>query len=214
LQIIFICKFFFISCRVIWFLFVYIIDEERRGDIGVDDLIIRSAQRGNKEDFRKIVEGYSGVVFSVCFSVLKDYQEAENATQETFIQVYSSLHAYQFKGFKTWVSRIALNKSIDLRRKLQKSCNFNAVTLDDNMDCSINNVSLIEDELIRGEEARKIKDLCNKLPEVYGKIINKYYIQAKSYEQIAKEEGISIKTVESRLYRGRKKLKENWGEGG
>jgi RNA polymerase sigma factor (sigma-70 family) len=180
----------------------------------VDDLIIKSAQNGNKDDFRKIVEDYGTMVFSVCFSVLKDYQEAENATQETFIQVYNSLHTYQFKGFKAWVSRIALNRAIDLRRKLLRSNKFNTVTFDDNIEFTIGNGRLIEDELIRGEDTRKIKDLCDRLPEAYRKIINKYYIEAKSYEQIAVEEGISIKTVESRLYRGRKKLRENWEEGG
>lgn len=182
--------------------------------MGLEDCIIKSAQRGNKEDFRRIVEYYQNIVFAVCFNVLKDYYEAENAAQETFLQVYNSLHTYEFKGFKTWISRIALNKSIDIRRKIQRGNNYNVVSLNDNLDLDINEGRLIEDEIIKNEDAKRIKELCLKLPDTYGTIINKYYIQSKSYAQIAKEEGISIKTVESRLYRGRKKLKENWEEGG
>lgn len=175
-----------------------------------NDLVIKAASKGDRDAFRQIVEGYQGIVFGLCLNILKDYHEAENAAQETFLKVYSSLHTYEYKGFKTWISRIATNKAIDAKRKLQSSNNYRIISLEDNAALQISEEKLIEDEFIKAEDEKKISTLCSKLPEIYGGIITKYYIQSKSYECIAAEEGISIKTVESRLYRARKKLKENW----
>jgi DNA-directed RNA polymerase specialized sigma24 family protein len=48
-----------------------------------NDLIIKAALKGNKDAFRNIVEAYQTIVFAICLNILKDYQEAENAAQET-----------------------------------------------------------------------------------------------------------------------------------
>jgi RNA polymerase sigma factor (sigma-70 family) len=182
-----------------------------------NDLIIKAASEGNKDAFRSIVEAYQTIVFAICINILKDYHEAENAAQETFLKVYSSLHTYEYKGFKTWISRIATNKAIDVKRKLQKDT-YKVVSLEDNIDPSYylspTQERLIEDEFIKAEDTKRIYAMCLSLPEIYGIIIKKYYLQSKSYDEIAIEEGISVKTVESRLYRARKKLKDNWEEGG
>lgn len=178
-----------------------------------NDLVIKAASKGNQEAFSNIVEAYQTIVFAICLNILKDYHEAENTAQETFLKVYSSLHTYEYKGFKTWICRIATNKAIDAKRKLQKST-YKEVSLEDNTDLPHPQGRLIEDEFIKAEDSKRISAMCLSLPEIYGIILKKYYIQAKSYGEIAIEEGISIKTVESRLYRARKKLKENWEEGG
>ena len=73
-------------------------------------------------------------------------------------------------------------------------------------------VESMEEEFWKKEDIRKINELCLQLPDIYQSIINKYYIKDMCYSDIALEEGISIKTVESRLYRARKLLKERWKE--
>ncbi len=52
----------------------------------------------------------------------------------------------------------------------------------------------------------------NNMPEIYRVVIEKFYFQEKSYEMIAKEEDIPIKTIASRLYRAKILLKEKWRE--
>lgn len=177
------------------------------------DDIIKSVISGNKDNFRQIVDDYQLIVFAACYSVLRDYQEAENAAQETFIQVYRSLHTYEFKGFKTWMLRIATNKSIDIKRLRKREEANNIISLQDNDHIQITDGILIEDEIIKTDENERLKEMCLKLPHIYGEILNKYYIQSKSYEEISIEDGISIRTVESRLYRGKKILRENFEEG-
>lgn len=175
-----------------------------------EDLLIKSVLSGDIDSFRVLVEKYQGFIFAICISIIKDSYEAENAAQETFIRIYRSLHQYEFKGFKTWISRIATNISIDFKRK-KKASNIVEVSFMDEMENTENLSHIsIQEEVIKGEDRKKILTLCSELPDIYKSIINKYYIQEMSYQKIAKDEGISIKTVESRLYRAKKMLREKW----
>ncbi|MCY6369911.1 RNA polymerase sigma factor [Clostridium ganghwense] len=176
-----------------------------------NDLIIKKAANGDDEAFRIIVEQYKNLVYAVCKNIVKDPHEAENLTQETFLQVYKSLHKYEYKGFKNWIGRIAVNKSIDYKRRLA-SKQENEIKYIDEMECLPDNKALIQDRLIQEERKREVICYCNELPLKYKSVIKKFYIQNKSYKEIAAEENISIKTVETRLYRAknllRKKIEE------
>ncbi|SHH86755.1 RNA polymerase sigma factor [Clostridium grantii] len=173
----------------------------------VDDIIIKKAAKGDKEAFRIIVEHYKNLVFAACYKIVKDPHEAENLTQETFLKIYKSISQYRYEGFNTWVMRIAVNKAIDSKRKMIKI-----------KEREINNVEVInfikdpklsvQDQLIKKEEAQQLIACCNELPDKYSKIINLYYIKNKSCQEIALEESINVKTVQTRLSRGRKLLKD------
>lgn len=67
-----------------------------------------------------LVEQYSQHVFQTAYSVLKNAKEAEDAAQEVFLQVYKSLPEYRSQGFKTWITRICVNKAIDAKRKISR----------------------------------------------------------------------------------------------
>jgi len=177
----------------------------------LDELLIRKAQKGDEDSFRNIVEKYQGLVFAICFNITKHRQEAENLAQETFIQVYRSLSRYENKSFKSWIGKIATNKAIDWKRKMRMENEGKVVYLEDITEMGIDNNS-IDDELIKKENTKRLLELCNKLPEIYSAVLVKFYIQSKSYNQISKEDGISIKTVESRLYRAKHAIRRQWKE--
>ncbi len=177
-----------------------------------EESIIKLAKLGNEQAFRVIVETYQSFVYAICFNVLKDKHEAENAAQETFLQVYKALPQYDFRGFKTWLGRIALNKGIDCRRKTNSLRNRETGLNDELEVKDYSDDSSIQEEFDRKEDRKRINEICGQLPEIYRKIIHMFYIQEKAYSEIAAEIGVSIKTVESRLYRARKLLKEKWKE--
>lgn len=122
-----------------------------------NDFIIKAASKGNKDAFRQIVEAYQNIVFTLSLNILKDYHEAENATQETFLKVYDSLHTYEYKGFKTWISKIATNKAIDTKRKLQSLGSYKFIPFDENIDLQLAQGKSIEDEFIKAEDAKSYK---------------------------------------------------------
>ncbi|GAA0179520.1 sigma-70 family RNA polymerase sigma factor [Clostridium sediminicola] len=173
----------------------------------VDDIIIKKAANGDKDAFRIIVEQYKNLVFGACYKIVQDPHEAENLAQETFLKIYKALPQYRYQGFKTWVMRIAVNKAIDSKRKMKKL-----------KEREMNNVEVLEyiedpkmsvgEQLVKKEEAYQLALCCKELPEKYSTIINQYYMENKSCKEISIEQNINIKTVQTRLVRGRKLLKD------
>lgn len=167
-----------------------------------EEVLIKTILTGDQEAFRELIEKYQSIVFAIIFNITNDYQETENLAQETFLQVYRSLPQYKFQGLKTWIGRIAANKEIDWRR-YQKVREQQISYSVDGIDLNTSLVDSVEEQVIRKEELEKVARLCNQLPSKYSEVVKKYFLQSKSYEQIAAEEGISIRTVESRLYRAK-----------
>jgi RNA polymerase sigma factor (sigma-70 family) len=124
------------------------------------------------------------------------------------LQIYRSLPRYRPDNLKGWIGKIAANKAIDWKRKASHSFTAEA------------EIPLIpakeiqpDDFLIQKENHQRIWEICQSLPQCYAQTINSYYYQNKSYQQIADAEGISIKAVESRLYRARMLIRQKWKEG-
>ena len=176
-----------------------------------DNKLVMECLKGDMSKFRILIEKHKNTVYAICFNIIKDPQEAENLAQETFIQVYNSLRSYQFKGLKTWISRIAVNKSLDLKKKKLKEKAHQVHFNDEILNLCLDEESP-QEKFIKEEDKKKIRRLCGELPKIYSVVIEKYYVGEKSYACIASEENISIKTVESRLYRGKKLLKDMWEE--
>ena len=146
----------------------------------------------------------------ICLNVVHDHYEAENLTQETFLQVYKSLPKYEYRGFKTWLSRIALNKALDYKRSAGR-IKIESVDLKEIENIADDRLSLTE-EIIRQEESELLGECLRRVPEHYGTVLRKTYQENKTCKEIAQEENISLRTVETRLYRGRKVLRECFKE--
>ncbi|NLD50285.1 MAG: sigma-70 family RNA polymerase sigma factor [Clostridiaceae bacterium] len=176
-----------------------------------DEQLVKIVLSGNQDAFAELVRRYEKLVFAICFNITGHRQEAENLAQETFIQVYRSLSRYEYKGFKTWIGRIATNKSIDWKRKKNTGSENKVVYLDDIPEVGSENFN-IQDQLLRKESREKVRKICKNLPQKYSVIIKKFYMQSKTYSQISEEEGISVRTVETRLYRARQEIRRKLEE--
>ncbi|GAB6990254.1 RNA polymerase sigma factor [Paenibacillus pini] len=173
--------------------------------------MIDQIRQGEQAAFRIIVERYGQHVFHTAYSVLRNTKEAEDAAQETFIQVYKSLPEYRSQGFKTWLTRIALHKAIDAKRKLSRRREDQAfdATVMEQWPSAEEDVVV---QLIRQEKRETLERKLARLPEQHREILTLFYIQEKSYEEIATEQEIAVKTVESRLYRARGWVRNHWKE--
>ena len=179
-----------------------------------ESILIKKAIDGDEESFSQLIDIYINYVFAIILNFIKDYDEVENVAQEVFLQVYLSLPTYKNDNFKGWISRITSNKSIDWLRK--KRSKFREETLDnteelvDTMKISYDNTP--ESILLAKENRELILRYLNDIPDIYKETLEKFYFQDKSYEEIALEEGVAIKTIASRIYRGKNMLKEKWRE--
>ncbi len=90
--------------------------------MAVDDEIIKQILQGNRDIYRELVEKYQPMIFRTCMGFLHHKEEAEDLTQEVFIQAYQALPT--FKGnasFSTWIYRIAVYASLNKIRKTSKN---------------------------------------------------------------------------------------------
>jgi len=177
-----------------------------------DELLIKKIIKGEHEAFRSIVENYKALIFIICFNIVKDHHEAENLTQETFIKAFNSLSQYKYGSFKTWIARIATNTSIDYKRSITRKKQEKVVYLEDIDEITKDESVNIQDEFIKKEQKEKVIEICNQLPEKYKIVLIKYYIESKNYNEISDEERISLRTVETRLYRAKKLFRRRWDE--
>lgn len=157
-----------------------------------------------------MVEKYLNDVFRAVYAVLRDKKEAEDAAQEVFMKIYSSLSQYENQGFKTWITRISVNHAIDVKRKQVRR-------KEDVVDVLEQQVlgtpkDSVEKEVIAQDQRRLVQRKLNEVPENYREVIYGFYIAEKSYQQMAEEQKVQVKTIETKLYRARNWMKRNWKE--
>ncbi|WFA08741.1 sigma-70 family RNA polymerase sigma factor [Tissierella sp. Yu-01] len=175
-----------------------------------ENLLIDKAKSGDEYSFSKLINTYENYVFAIILNFVKDQNDIENIAQEVFLQVYVSLPRFDNDNFKGWIGRIASSKSIDFLRK--KKAKYREEVIEDEV---LEKVDLNRDDspevyLVKKERHEQLLIMINSIPNIYRDVLIKFYFQEKSYEIIANEEGVSVKTIASRLYRAKLLLKENW----
>ncbi len=177
-----------------------------------EEELIKRAVAGDEDSFNQIIEIYKNYVFAIILNFIKDYGEVENVAQEVFLQIYISLPKYDSDNFKAWISRITSNKSIDwIRRKKSK---FKEETHEltevfvDIVESDL--VETPEQSIIKKEDSEEVIAALNSIPDIYREVLEQFYFKEMSYEEIAGQEEVSVKTIASRLYRGKNILREKW----
>ncbi len=166
--------------------------------------------QGSDHAFRLVVEKYRNDVFRTVFAVLRDQKEAEDAAQEVFLKIYNSLPQYENQGFKTWMTRIAVNHAIDVKRKQARKKEEVTEVLE--LQTFGTPKDGVEQEVIQQDRKRIVRKRLNELPENYREVIYGFYIAEKSYQEMADEQKVQVKTIETKLYRARNWIKNNWKE--
>lgn len=176
----------------------------------MDDVLIGKVLDGNDHAFRVIVEKYRNHVFRTVFGVLRNEKDAEDAAQEVFMKVYTSLPKYESQGFKTWITRIAVNHAIDMKRK--KAVRQEEATSEYEEAIHAPAGESAEDTAISTEMKRQVFRKIEELPESYKDVVKGFYIHEHTYEELADRLDLQVKTVEMRLYRARQWMKKHWKE--
>ncbi len=171
-----------------------------------DQEILDSVIRGNQADYSIIVDRYKNKAFSLLKRMLKNEQDAEETLQDCFLKAYNSLS--NFKGeakFSTWFYRIVYNTALTKLSSKKRKTENEMSSVDDHFD-------LKSDFDFRSSEKKDISvfinDLVNQLPERFATVINLYYLNEMSCEEISKILEISVSNVKVILHRSRNALKD------
>ena len=170
---------------------------------------VNQAKQGDQDAFTELVYLFTDPVYNLCYRMLGESGEAEDAAQETFLRIFINLNRYDTtRPFKTWLLSIASNHCIDRLRKRR----MQLVSLDDEPTAAALAISssdpLPEQATIQGELSAFIQNLLEHLDESYRlAVIYRYWYQY-SYAEIAAAMDTTESAIKSRLHRARKKLGE------
>lgn len=180
----------------------------RKGERDIrEETWIKKAKRGDEHAYRILVETYRDHVYRTVYSVLRNASDAEEAAQEVFVRAYYRLSQYEHQGFKTWLTRLAVRYAIDFKRKLDARKEESLDDVDERAE-----EQTVEETVLRNEVIETLYRRLGEVPQNYRDVVIAFYIEGKSYRDIAEEQNITVKSVETKLYRARKWLQTHWKE--
>lgn len=176
---------------------------------GSDAELVALAVAGRQDAYGELLARHREPVFRLVRATIGDPHEALDITQEVFISAFSALAGYdRTRPLLVWLKRIALNKCRDWARRRKVRSFFTwASPLEDAWSISDDAVPADVQSGDRTELAR-VSAAIGKLPLRLRDVLVLRTIDDLSQAEAAEVLGVSEKTVETRLYRARAKLKE------
>ena len=168
---------------------------------------LEQARRGDRSAFARLVEAYQGPVYNLAYRMLGNAVEAEDATQETFIRMYTKLHTYESnRKLVSWVLSIASHYCIDRLRRRRGEF----VSLDEEPIANVLPARQPDPEelAVRGETRDRVQAAVESLAPAYRVPLILRYWHDLSYNEIADVMGMSVQAVKSRLHRARLQMAE------
>jgi len=171
---------------------------------------LEAAKHGDDDAFSNLVVLYQKPVFNLCYRMLGNADDADDAAQETFFKAYKSLGRYdQRRSFATWLLSIASHHCIDLLRKKR----LQSISIDDDAyswmeprDPEI----LPEALMIRKEKQAQVQELLACLSPQDRAAVILHYWYGYSYKEIGETLSLTVSAVKSRLHRARGELAGVW----
>ena len=180
-----------------------------------DGELVAEALGGNALSFQLLIERYQERIFALARHYTKSAVEVEDIVQDTFLKTYRRLETFQRQSsFSTWLYRIAVNTALDYLKRAGRS----PVSVVEDPELSASPVRAqagsgvavaAPDAAMKREEiARITREVLDELPEIFRTVLVLREFEDMAYQDMADVLGISIGTVESRLYRARARFKE------
>ena len=180
-----------------------------------DSGLIDRIRRGDQHAFKLLFDKYHVKVFNTCMGFLHSKNDAEDITQDVFIEVYKSNN--KFRGdskFSTWIYRIAVNKSLNHIRDNKRSHWLKSVetllSRARSKEFQTKHASGDDPEIIleNTEKAEMLHHAIDSLPknQKIAFTLNKY--EDLSYKEISEVMNVSLSSVESLIHRAKMKLQK------
>jgi RNA polymerase sigma-70 factor (ECF subfamily) len=175
-----------------------------------DRQLIALARAGSQRAFGQLMQRYERRAYALALNLVRDENDAHELVQEAFLRVYRGLPAFNGDSrFFTWLYRIVKNLAIDLQRKVAHR------ETDSIEDYDFDRVTQVApfghsspdplDDVCRSEIVDHLRDSIAALPSYHRGVIL-MHMEGRSYEEMAREMGVSKGTIMSRLFHARQKL--------
>lgn len=175
---------------------------------------LEALRAGDRAEFARLVEAYSGVIYRLAVKMLENDQDAEDVLQETFIKAYRNLAGFDGRSsLSTWLYRIATNEALMLlRRRKQTPLSIDEpVETDEGAQEPVQIIDwccMPEEELLSAEARRYLDGAIDKLPHSLRVVFLLRDIEGLSTQETAEVLNLSEMAVKTRLSRARLRLRE------
>jgi RNA polymerase sigma-70 factor (ECF subfamily) len=169
--------------------------------VKADTDLVRSCLEGDAKAFGELLDRYERPVFNAALRMLGNRDDAADVTQTVFLRAWESLATYDpERRFYSWIYRIAINESLRAveRRRPHDELPNGAVSHDPGPDARLSDARLAD--TIQ-------KALLVMTPDYRAVIVMRHFLDA-SYQEMADALGVPEKTVKSRLFTARRRLRE------
>ena len=179
------------------------------------ELLIK-LQSGEESGFKTLVETYQKRVFNTVLAIIQDFEEAEDVSQEVFMEVYQSVGKFRGESkISTWLYRIATTKALEQIRKKKTAKRFAFFTtlFGERNEIVHESPEFVHPGVVleQQENAKTLFKAINDLPENQKIAYTLNNIEGLSYQEITEVMQISLSSVESLLFRAKTNLRKSLG---
>jgi len=184
----------------------YLSLEEQYKELSDEAVLLRSISHPSL--FALLVRKYEEPFLRKAMSIVREREEAEDIVQEAFAKIY--LNAGKFKKqegaqFSSWGYRIVINTALTHYQKRKRQGKSN-VALDEEI------WALIPDKNLRQFEKTELMDevasVLTRMPSTFAKALSSFFIEGKTQEEMAKEEGVSVGAIKTRVHRAKNEFRK------
>lgn len=186
---------------------------------GPDDLdLVHRSQTGDTAAYEELVRRYHGKIYGLVYSMTSNREDAEDLVQEIFVKTWKALgHFREQSGFYTWIYRIALNCTINFRKRRNRRQTVSFDEFDPDIKTTesyreFSSKGSVLRKMSLGEFQEKMNEAMLNLSEKHRAVVTMHDVQGMPHADIAKVMNCSEGTVRSRLFYAHKQLQGNLAE--
>ena len=166
----------------------------------VDIEVINAIKGGDSDRYRELVDRYKDYVYTITLRILTDSNDAEEASQDTFMKAFKNLHRFEEKSkFSTWLYRIAFNTAISYTRKKR-------VSTTDIDGIKISKFEATRDSLEADDRSYHIEQAMKNLLPMDAMLLTLFYLKEMSMDEISKVTNLKSSAIKVKLFRARKRM--------
>ena len=186
-------------------------------DLDDDKSLVLAFQSGDIDAYSDIYVKYRALSAQICYRILQDREEADEAVQETMLRVYRGLGTFNGRyQLQAWVARIATNVSLDMVRARSRRPQRDPLTPDITENARLT-AALTDDTseaVERVLDQEEIRSILSEIPDHHREALVLREFEGRSHEEIGEALGVSPQQAKALIHRAKKSFRRAWDRSG
>jgi RNA polymerase sigma-70 factor (ECF subfamily) len=183
-------------------------------DTSDDWRLIQACKQGDRRAWDQLIARYEKSVYKFAYTLARNYDDAADIAGQVFVRLFENIHTFRNDShFTSWLFCIVRNVYVDT---CIRAPHRSHLSLDEGMEIDgdriareiVDTAPTPEQQSIEHEKQQLLEKAIRHLPGYQRRMMEMYHAEGRSYEEIARETGLSLGTVKSRLSRARHMLRE------